>query len=172
MPEVRTDAEWRLFRRLSTEGVALGGPSGPWRLQFSREVDMTNDRHLFERARSNGELALIEGRMVHQFRHTAKAYLDGTGQASQLGLASARRRCELKPQFFVEPKALPDAVRERISHRRVGFCDITGQTNERSMLAASIPAGRRLWQQGADDRLRRDALRGGACRRRLPRDRQ
>jgi predicted RNA methylase len=140
VPEVRTDAEWRLFRRLSTEGVALGSQSGPWRLQLSREVDMTNDRHLFERARSNGELALIEGRMVHQFRHTAKAYLDGTGRRANWAW-QAPGEGELKPQFFVDPKALPDAVRERISHRRVGFCDITGQTNERSMLAASIPAG-------------------------------
>jgi hypothetical protein len=140
VPEVRSDAEWRLFRRLSKEGVTLGHPDGPWRLQFSREVDMTNDRHLFERARTNCEVALIEGRMVHQFRHTAKAYLSGTGRRADWAW-QAPGEAGLKPQFFVDPNALPDAVRERAGRRRVGFCDITGQTNERSMLASSIPAG-------------------------------
>lgn len=140
VPEVRSDAEWRLFRRLSQQGVMLGDQAGPWRLQFSREVDMTNDRHLFERARSNGELALIEGRMVHQFRHTAKAYLSGTGRRADWAW-QAPGASQLRPQFFVDPKALPEAVRERVARRRVGFCDITGQTNERSMLAASVPAG-------------------------------
>jgi hypothetical protein len=48
---------------------------------------------------------------------------------------------ELRPQFFVNPRALPDAVRERAGRQRIGFCDITGQTNERSMLASTIPAG-------------------------------
>jgi len=140
VPEVRSDAEWRLFRRLSRDGVALNDAAGPWRLQFSREVDMTNDRRLFTSARSNGEVALIEGRMVHQFRHTAKAYLSGTGRRANW-VWQAAGEAELRPQFFVDPKALPDAVRERAAKHRVGFCDITGQTNERSMLAASIPPG-------------------------------
>jgi hypothetical protein len=140
VPEVRSDAEWRLFRRLSSEGIMLGDPTGPWRLQFSREVDMTNDRHLFERARTNGEVALIEGRMVHQFRHTAKGYLSGTGRRADWAWQTPGEG-ELRPQFFIDPKALPDAVRERAARPRVGFCDITGQTNERSMLASSIPAG-------------------------------
>lgn len=140
LPEVRSDAEWRLFRRLSQRGVTLGDPAGPWRLQFSREVDMTNDRQLFERARTNGEVALIEGRMVHQFRHTAKAYVSGTGRRADWAW-QAPGAGALKPQFFVDPQALPEAVRDRAGRRRVGFCDITGQTNERSMLAASIPAG-------------------------------
>lgn len=140
VPEVRSEAEWRLFRRLSQEGVTLGDSKGPWRLQFSREVDMTNDRHLFERAKTNGQVPLIEGRMVHQFRHTAKAYLSGTGRRADWAW-QAPGEGQLRPQFFVNPKALPDAVRERAARRRVGFCDITGQTNERSMLASTIPSG-------------------------------
>lgn len=140
VPEVRTTAEWRLFRRLSAEGVALGDSSGPWRPQFAREVDMTNDRLLFERTRSNSGVALIEGRMVHQFRHAAKAYLSGTGRRANWEW-QAPGEGKLKPQFFINPKALPDAVRKRAAHQRIGFCDIAGQTNERSMVAASIPAG-------------------------------
>jgi hypothetical protein len=140
VPEVRSDAEWELFRRLSEEGVLLSDPDGPWRLRFSREVDMTNDRHIFERAKTNGQLPLIEGRMVHQFRYAAKAYLSGTGRRADW-VWQMPGEAELRPQFFVEPKALPDAVRERAGRQRIGFCDITGQTNERSMLASTIPAG-------------------------------
>jgi hypothetical protein len=101
---------------------------------------MTTDRQLFERARSNGEVALIEGRMVHQFRHTAKAYVSGTGRRATWAWQEPGDS-ELKPQFFVDLEALPEAVRRRAVRPRIGFCDITGQTNERSMLAASIPAG-------------------------------
>ena len=140
VPEVRSDAEWRLFRRLSEEGVLLSEPDGPWRLQFSREVDMTNDRRLFERAKSNGEVPLIEGRMVHQFRHIAKAYVSGTGRRADWAW-QAPGEGELRPQFWLDPTALPETVRDRAARARVGFCDITGQTNERSMLAATIPAG-------------------------------
>jgi hypothetical protein len=140
VPEVRSDAEWRLFRRLSSEGVTLNDPAGPWHLQLLREVDMTNDRDLLARARSNGEVALIEGRMVHQFRHAAKVYLSGTGRRAAWAW-QAPGEADLCPQFFVDPKSLSETVRERTTKPRVGFCDITGQTNERSMLAASIPAG-------------------------------
>jgi predicted RNA methylase len=140
VPEVRSNAEWQLFRRLSAEGVLLSDPDGPWRLRFSREVDMTNDRHMFERAKTNGQIPLIEGRMVHQFRYAAKAYLSGTGRRADWAWQMPGE-AELQPQFFVDPKALPDAVRERAGRQRVGFCDITGQTNERSMLASTIPAG-------------------------------
>jgi methylase of polypeptide subunit release factors len=140
VPEVRSDAEWQLFRRLSAEGDLLSDPEGPWQLRFSREVDMTNDRHMFERAKTNGQIPLIEGRMVHQFRYAAKAYLSGTGRRANWAWQMPGE-AELRPQFFVDPKALPDAVRERAGRQRIGFCDITGQTNERSMLASTIPAG-------------------------------
>jgi hypothetical protein len=140
VPEVRGSAEWALFRRLAGDGVLLGDPAGPWRLGLAREVDMTNDRAIFERSRPDGGIPLVEGRMVHQFRHTAKAYLTGTGRRA-LWVWQQPGEGELRPQFYVDPADLPDAVHRRAMRRRVGFCDITGQTNERSMLASSIPAG-------------------------------
>jgi hypothetical protein len=140
LPEVRSNAEWELFRRLSDEGVRLDDPAGPWRLHFSREVDMTNDRALFARAAHNGSIPLIEGRMVHQFRHSAKAYRSGTGRRADWDWQSPGEY-ELRPQFWIDPDDLPKEVHERAARPRIGFCDITGQTNERSMLASSIPAG-------------------------------
>jgi len=37
--------------------------------------------------------------------------------------------------------ALHPATADRTTRSRIGFCDITGQTNERSLLVARIPAG-------------------------------
>jgi hypothetical protein len=41
----------------------------------------------------------------------------------------------------VETEDLQPATAERVARSRIGFCDITGQTNERSLMAARIPAG-------------------------------
>jgi hypothetical protein len=140
VPEVRSEREWHLFRRLSQEGTSLGETNGPWHLRFAREADMTGDRHRFKRVQGNGDVALIEGRMVHQFRHTAKVYVSGTGRRAEWAWQQPGE-ATLQPQFFVNPNDLRESVQERIASWRVGFCDITGQTNERSMLAALIPPG-------------------------------
>ena len=76
---------------------------------------------------------LYEGRMVHQFDHAAKAYVSGEGRGAKWRELPFGEKV-LKPHFFVNAteSALP---------LRAGYCDVTGQTNERSALAALIPAG-------------------------------
>jgi hypothetical protein len=83
---------------------------------------------------------LVEGRMVHQFRFGAKVYVEGSGRRATwapvpLGVSS------IAPQFWIPRSSLPPSARERVDTVRAGFCDIAGQTNERSMMAAVIPAG-------------------------------
>lgn len=140
VPEVRSDEEWRTFTRMADAGMLFGDPAGMWRPTIVREVDMTRDRKNFVRHGGAGLLALIEGRMVHQFRFGAKSYLSGTGRRA-LWAANPIGAGEIAPQFWIAPSALPPAVLERTTKPRVGFCDVTGQTNERSLLAALIPAG-------------------------------
>lgn len=140
LPEVRSDEEWRIFTRMADAGVPFGDPAGPWRPTIVREVDMTRDRKEFVRHSGAGLLPLIEGRMVHQFRFGAKSYLSGTGRRA-IWAANPIGAGEIAPQFWIAPSALPAAVLERTTKPRVGFCDVTGQTNERSLLAALIPAG-------------------------------
>lgn len=140
LPEVRTAEEWELFARLSRAGVRVGDPAGPWRPSYHRELDMTNDQRNFERRRIGGALPVIEGRHVAQFRNRAKSYRSGEGRAAiwmpeRLGAAT------LTPQWFIRPERLRSRTRARSERSRVGFCDITGQTNERSLLAARVPAG-------------------------------
>lgn len=143
-PEVKTDAEaetlkciWRHAERMANHKL-FGG------VQPMRELDMTLDKHLFKRRGQVNEMAaampLIEGRMVSQYRCGCKEYLSGAGRSAKWGavpVGSSR----ISPQFYVEEADLEPTLASRMKRRRMGFCDIAGQTNERAMQAAFIPAG-------------------------------
>jgi methylase of polypeptide subunit release factors len=140
IPEVATDADWKLFGRMSRRGVDWADPSCSWYPKFMREVDMTRDRSLFLNRSSARSVPLIEGRMVHHFRVGAKTYKSGRGRAA-VWEANNFGSSEIGPQFWIDPERLTPAVRDRVNRYRVGFCDITGQTNERSCMSAIIPPG-------------------------------
>ncbi|CAM5583074.1 site-specific DNA-methyltransferase (adenine-specific) OS=Streptomyces fumanus OX=67302 GN=GCM10018772_51070 PE=4 SV=1 [Streptomyces fumanus] len=140
VPEVRGQAEWNLFRRMSEAGTPFGDQDGPWQAQLAREVDMSRDRAHFRSRPAVGYLPVIEGRMVHQYRSRAKAYRSGTGRAAQweaLALANA----DIGPQHWYPTIQLRRGIAERVNTVRAGFCNVTGQTNERTLLAAVIPPG-------------------------------
>lgn len=140
IPEVRSESEWKMFLRMAAAGHDWSDPASRWHPDFSREVDMTRERALFLNNKSVRALPIIEGRMVHQHRFGAKTYVCGTGRSAHwaINLPGASR---VAPQFYIEPEALSSKIVSRTNHLRVGFCDITGQTNERSCLAAVIPPG-------------------------------
>lgn len=138
VPEVRSDAEWRIFGAMAEAGGPFGDPSGPWRPRIVREVDMTRHRLHFRRAPGPGCVPVVEGRMVHQYRFGAKAYVSGTGRRARWRPLDP---CAVAPQFWIPTDSVGAAVRERMGETRVGFCDITGQTNERTLLAALVPPG-------------------------------
>lgn len=140
LPEVRSVAEWKLFVALCRSGIPFGDRSACWRPQFMREVDMTRDSEHFARTRAPDAMPLIEGRMVHQFRFAAKRYVSGTGRRALWEPEATDDVTRFGPQFFFPRSLLPRAAAERVGQWRVGFCDITGQTNERTLLASRIPA--------------------------------
>ncbi len=142
LPEVRTDAEWQLFSRLTQDAVTVGDVTGPWRPDYRREIDMTLDARSFVRVARTDTVPLLEGRHVTSFRSRAKSYVSGEGRAAiwrpeQLRSAPGNA----VTQWVVPRAALRADTAARVERSRVGFCDITGQTNERTMLAARIPAG-------------------------------
>jgi hypothetical protein len=141
LPEVRNPSEWALFRELGRCATQFGDLKGRWRPSLMREVDMTRDKIDFRAAAARHVVPLIEGRMVHQYRHAAKRYISGTGRSAIWAPTVEAADCEMRPQFWYPADKLPNAVRTRVSLSRVGFCDITGQTNERTILAARVPAG-------------------------------
>jgi hypothetical protein len=140
VPEVRSVAEWKLFSKIAEAGVSWEEPGSGWTPKFCREVDMTKERPKFLGRAAPDALPLVEGRMVQSHRFGVKGHVSGTGR-SALWEAYPIGGSRLSPQFWIRPSDVPRANRHRADVLRVGFCDIAGQTNERSLMAAMIPAG-------------------------------
>lgn len=140
LPEVRSVAEWKLFSKIAEAGVSWEEPGSGWTPKFCREVDMTKERPKFLGRATPGALPLVEGRMVQSHRFGVKGHLSGTGR-SALWEAYPIGGSRLSPQFWMLPSDIPRANQHRADTLRVGFCDIAGQTNERSLMASLIPAG-------------------------------
>lgn len=140
LPEVRTAAEWRLFKKMQFNGVSPRRKESSWCPDFCREVDMTHGRPHFRSSSDGKSLPLIEGRMVQPHRIGCKSYVSGEGR-SALWRNLAPGTSAIAPQFWMPRNALSAEALRRSKTPRAGFCDITGQTNERSMMAALIPQG-------------------------------
>lgn len=140
LPEVRSVAEWKLFATIAEAGVSWEEPGSGWTPKFCREVDMTKERPKFLGRATPGALPVVEGRMVQAHRFGVKGHVSGTGR-SALWEAYAIGDSRLSPQFWIRRSDMPRANQHRVDVLRVGFCDIAGQTNERSLMAALIPAG-------------------------------
>lgn len=140
LPEVRSGAEWKLFSKIAGAGVSWKEPGSGWTPKFCREVDMTKERPRFLGRAMSGALPLVEGRMVQAHRFGVKGHVSGTGR-SALWEAYPIGGSRVSPQFWIRTSDMPRANQHRADVLRVGFCDIAGQTNERSLMAALIPAG-------------------------------
>ena len=140
LPEVRSHDEWRIFRKIVRTGVAWNDTACAWSVQFCREVDMTRERSHFRPKTDYASLQLVEGRMVQQHRVVAKGHVSGSGRRA-LWKTFPLGNAKLAPQFGIRIEDVPNTARDRIGRLRGGFCDITGQTNERSMMATLIPPG-------------------------------
>lgn len=140
LPEVRSVAEWKLFSKIAEAGVSWEDPGCGWAPKFCREVDMTRERPKFLDRATPGALPLVEGRMVQAHRFGVKGHVSGSGR-NALWEAYPIGGSRLSPQFWIRPSDMPRTNQHRADVLRVGFCDIAGQTNERSLMAALIPAG-------------------------------
>jgi len=138
LPEVRSAAEWNLFKKIQIKGLSSNSPDSPWYPHFCREVDMTHGRSHFLKSPELNCLPLIEGRMVQPYRLGCKSYLSGEGRSAKWQNLVPGQSV-IKPQFWMPINVISPSAKGRIQRNRVGFCDITGQTNERSMMATLIP---------------------------------
>lgn len=158
VPELRSERERDVFAEIQTSHPPLG-ESRPdaWNLRFVRELDMTNDHHRFveattelvaaSRARTEGALEhptlgvllpLYEGRMIHQFDSAAKAYLSGAARSAKWEVLLPGEK-RIAPHYYV-PDCDASSARSSARYPRAGFCDVTGHANERTVLAAVVPA--------------------------------
>ena len=129
------DIAAKMYARWPKFGDEHAGP--PYR-QYMREIDMGNDRDLF--SEDPDGLPLYEGRMVSHYDHRAKGYRSGRGRAAVwVDLAFGDPEKGIQPQWYVLREQVPDKTRGRLAQFRVGFCDVTGATNERTFMSALIP---------------------------------
>ena len=137
-PEVRSTCEWKLFKKMQEKGTSPECPESRWYPDLCREVDMTHGRRYFRTTPAPGCVPVIEGRMVQPHRLGCKSYVSGEGR-SAVWLNLPPGQSTVRPQFWIPVADLGAQAGERTQRARAGFCDITGQTNERSMMAALIP---------------------------------
>ena len=135
----QTDVE--IANKMYESAPSLGDPNaGPPTRYFVSELHMTADRESFNEDPQN--LPLYEGRMIDAFDHRAKAYRSGRGRAAdwvELPFGAATKK--ITPQWFISQDDLPEKLGNRHSRYRVGFCNVTGPGNERTLLAALVPPG-------------------------------
>ena len=140
LPEVRSHTEWKMFLKISEAGSSWEEPNSGWQPKFCREVDMSKERPKFLGYSSKNTLPLVEGRMVQAHRFGVKGYMSGTGRSALWKAYPIGSSC-LSPQFWIYLSDVPRSNQSRVHDLRVGFCDIAGQTNERSLMASLIPEG-------------------------------
>ena len=100
---------------------------GTWNIKFAAEFHMTNDSRLFKIDPAPGRLPLYEGKVIWQFDHRLaepRYWVDETdGRQKILGRQKDRGQI-LGYQNY-----------------RMGFRDVSANTNERSAIAAVLPQG-------------------------------
>lgn len=142
-PEIKTTREAHVLKQIWLASDRMCEHDLFRNVRPVRELDMTLHRNLFKDAskvsRSNDDLPLVEGRMVAQYRCGCKEYVSGKGRSAKWKTITCGKT-SIKPQFFVNSTALNSDLAQRVQHKRIGFCDIAGQTNERAMQASFVPA--------------------------------
>ena len=127
----------KMYKRYPKFGTEIDG--APYR-HYMREVDMGTDRGLF--SEGDDGLAVFEGRMIDAYDYRAKGYVSGRGRAAvwdDLPFGSPNKR--IQPQWRILPQNIPDKLAGRIDRYRIGFGDVASPTNQRSLIAALLPAG-------------------------------
>lgn len=119
--EFKSQRDYDVTAKIYGDHPLLGTPvPDRWNVKLTRELDMTNDRHLFNR--QGRGLPLYEGKMIHQYDAYFKA-----------------------PEYWVEeaPAAARLANRTGTAYQRprLAFRDIARSTDERTLIAAVLPPG-------------------------------
>jgi hypothetical protein len=141
IPEVTDTGDAELAAQMSGRWPPFGDQAaGPPIRHYQAELHMGNDRELF--GDLSGGLPVYEGRMVDQFDHRAKAYRSGRGRSAVWeSLPFGNHHKAIIPQWRLPPENVPQKLGDRTMHYRIGWCDVTGPRNERSLVAALIPPG-------------------------------
>ena len=113
IPELTTPRDFAIVERISASVPRLGSEAG-WHVQFSRELNASDDRHAFvARTGAPDARPIVEGKQIDPFR-----------------VSLDRCRLELNPE----------AARRTIPQRaRLAYRDVASATNRLTLIAAIIP---------------------------------
>src|ERR1019366_1598971 len=138
-----------------------------WKLELSREFDMTNDSNLFEGVQGSTSLPLYEGKMMHQFTHQRRGpryWIDaGTGRKELIDKEIGRIEKNIykladEEAFFSIAHTRHARVMAFFQHLgiapitdadvhiapdapRLAFRDIARNTDDRTLIATILPPG-------------------------------
>jgi hypothetical protein len=140
IPEIRSSLEleiieklYRAYPRFKDGYEKLGGTR-----PYATELHMGNERDLF--TEEDSDMPIYEGKMVDQYDYRAKAYASGRGRSAVWGdLPFGSEAKKITPQWRVSTASLDKETLKRISTYRVGFCNVSSPTNQRSLIATIIP---------------------------------
>jgi hypothetical protein len=135
LPEVRDEVEYKILERISSRHTNLLDPY--WSHKYRREIDLTTHKPTFTSANTGDLVPILEGRMVSQYTCNFKRYVSGTGRAAKWAKTESKSK-ELNPQFWLPRDIATRRLGAVFGLTRAVFCDISGQTNERTMQAAVI----------------------------------
>jgi hypothetical protein len=117
IPYLKGRRELQILERLSATWPAMSDERG-WGARFGRELNRTEDRHLFSTARKG--MPVVEGKHVDPFN----VRLDD---------------CEFR---LARPDNLPEsAVRTALRRHRLAYRDVASSTNRLTLIAAIVPPG-------------------------------
>jgi hypothetical protein len=148
VPELISEKEKDLFTRISTKGQKNPRPA-EW-VKPVREYDMSKTKISLIHAENLSEEQIqnyqdsadywpvYEGRMVNQYDSAAKTYIEGQDRSSIWKPLGYKIKSSCRPQYWMGAE-LAEKHRDRLEKERVGFCDIAGHDNERTIQAAIIP---------------------------------
>ena len=126
----------KIYSCLPKFGADMPGTPVP---QYMREIDMGNDREDF--GNEPDGIPLYQGSMVTFFDHRAQAYVSGHGRRTtwrELPFGDPDK--SIAPQWRLPEASLPVKLSNRWRTYRIGFCDIANPLNQRTLIAALIPA--------------------------------
>lgn len=120
----------------------------PWGLSFMTMFHMANDSYLFLDQPGSGTLPLYEAKMIHQFDHRWATYepaQETSGAPSSRDVTDGEKadpRFTVRPRYWVPEAAVRARLREIGWDRKwlMGWRDICRATDERTVIAAVIPA--------------------------------
>jgi hypothetical protein len=122
IPDLASTVQLRLLDRLWRAAPALSNPTG-WAIRFGRELNATEDRHLF-RTMAGGipisnAIPVLEGKHIHPYR----------------------ARMDLVSRYVDEHDAVARLPSAAFTRSRVAYRDVASASNQRTLIAAVVPAG-------------------------------